>query len=81
MSELHYAVTLAWGRIGMKKRRLSYICTNREEVDRLLKPVLQTRLRHHYKMMEKGETFPEYKILDEFQKGKAIDSHQLLLFN
>lgn len=75
--ELRYFIVLAWGRIGVKKRRLSYLCRNIQDIDRLLKPVLRTRLRHGYRIVERGERFPEYEILSEFQKGQVIESKQL----
>lgn len=76
-NDYHYSVILTWGRIGNKKRVLSYLCNNMPEVDRLLKPVLRTRLRHGYQIIDKGEHFPKYEILDRFEKGEMINSLQL----
>jgi hypothetical protein len=77
----HYAIKLAWGRIGGNKRVLSYVCNSLDEVKSLLKPILRTRLRHGYRLIDKSENFPEYEILKEFQKGSVVGSTQLLLFD
>lgn len=79
-NDRHYLVDLAWGRIGGNKRILSYVCNDIKKVDLLLKPVLRTRLRHGYRIIDQGRRFPEYKVLNEFQKGGALKSAQLSLF-
>ncbi len=75
-----YVVKLIWGRIRGKKRILSYVCSNLDEIRSLLRPILKTRLRHGYRLVDKSENFPEYGILDKFQIGQLTDSNQLFLF-
>lgn len=75
-----YIVKLAWGRIGGNKRIHFYVCNNPNEVKSLLRPVLRTRLRHGYRLINKSENFPRFEILNEFQVGSIPDTNQLLLF-
>lgn len=78
--QTYFSVILAWGRVGHRKQRKIFLCSNREEVDKLLKPVLRTRYRHGYQLADKSRSFPPYTILKEFKEASPLPSLQLSLF-